>query len=295
MDNDGIISNNAKVNGIRMHYRIAGSGSPLVLLHGSPLTSHSWLRIIPTLARTHTVIAPDLRGYGESDKPETGYELHTMAEDIRQLVRQLGMESVSLVGHDLGGLVAYVYAAQYMDQVVRLGIMEAPIVGVPSLTIERVVASYWHIGLYAHPRLPELLITGRERDYLAEFIRTYQFNNNAFDEGDLREYARHLASPGGIRGAMEIYRAIAHEIPAILKLTNKKLTMPVWAVGGEHSMGVGPFEQFQHLAQAVRGGVITGSGHWVIEEQPDKILTELTEFLSDRVLAFTTPTGVRMG
>ena len=131
-----------------------------------------------------------------------------MAEDIRQLVRQLGMESVSLVGHDLGGLVAYVYAAQYMDQVLRLGIMEAPIVGVPSLTIERVVARYWHIGLYAHPRLPELLITG------------------------------------GIRGAMSIYRAIANEIPAILKLTNRKLTMPVWAVGGEHSMGIGPSDSF---------------------------------------------------
>ena len=286
MDNDGIISKEAKVNGIRMHYRIAGSGSPLVLLHGSPLTSRSWLKIIPTLARTHTVIAPDLRGYGESDRPETGYELHTMAEDIRQLVHQLGMESGSLVGHDLGGLVAYVYAAQYMDQVLRLGIMEAPMVGVPSPTIERVRASYWHIGLYAHPRLPELLITGRERDYLAEFIRTYQFKNDAFDDEDLNEYARHLASPGGIRGAMGIYRAIANEIPAVLKLTNRRLTIPVWAVGGEYSMGIGPFEQFQHLAQTVRGGVVTGSGHWVIEEQPDKILAELLEFLSDQVLAF---------
>ena len=112
MDNDEIISKEANVNGIRMPYRIAGSGSPVVLLHGSPLTSHSWLRIIPTLARTHTVIAPDLRGYGESDKPRTGYELHTMAQDIRQPVHQLDMESVSVVGHDLGGLVAYVYAAQ---------------------------------------------------------------------------------------------------------------------------------------------------------------------------------------
>jgi pimeloyl-ACP methyl ester carboxylesterase len=85
---------------------------------------------------------------------------------------------------------------------------------------------------------------------------------------------------------MGVYRAIASEIPAILKLTKRKLTMPIWAVGGEHSMGIGPFEQFQHLAQTVRGGVITGSGHWVIEEQPDKILAELMEFLSDQVLAF---------
>jgi pimeloyl-ACP methyl ester carboxylesterase len=276
---DGIITKEAKVNGVRIHYKIAGRGSPLLLLHGSPLTSRSWLKIIPALAENHTVVAPDLRGYGESDKPETGYELHTMAEDLKQLLHQLGMESVRIVGHDLGGLVAYVYAAQYMDEVLRLGIMEAPIAGVPSPTVQKVLAAYWHIGLYAHPRLPELLITGRERDYLAEFIRTYQFNKDAFDEKDLDEYGRHLASLGGIRGAMGVYRAIVNEIPAILQLTHKTLTMPVWAVGGEHSMGIGPFEQFQHLAQTVRGGVITGSGHWVIEEQPDQILAQLKDFL----------------
>src|SRR6516225_11514964 len=105
-----------------------------------------------------------------------------MVEDIRQLVHQLGMSSVNVVGHDLGGIVAYVYAAKYMQQVSRLGIIESPIGGVPSPTTQRALASYWHIGFYAHPRLPELLITGRERDYLAEVIRTYQFNNDAFDE-----------------------------------------------------------------------------------------------------------------
>jgi len=279
MDQPKIQSKEAIVNGVRIYYRIAGSGSPLLLLHGSPLTSHSWSKILRRLAETYTVIAPDLRGYGQSDKPETGYEVHTLAEDVRHLVLQLGLTSVNLVGHDLGGIVAYVYAAQYMDEVRRLGIIESPILGVPSPTMERVLAGYWHIGLYAHPRLPELLITGREREYLAEFVRTYQFNSEAFDDEDLTEYARHLASPGGIRGAMGVYRAIAAEIPAILKLTTTKLTMPVWAVGGEHSMGLGPFEQFQHLAGTVQGGVISNSGHWVIEEQPAQIVTELEAFL----------------
>lgn len=279
MEEPSIQSKQTNVNGIRMHYKIAGNGYPLVLLHGSPLTSHSWRKLIPRLAQSYLVIAPDLRGYGQSDKPDAGYEVHTMVSDVRELVRQLGLKSVNLVGHDLGGIVAYVYAAQHMDEVRRLGIIESPILGVPSPTMEKVLAGYWHIGLYAHPRFPELLITGREREYLEEFIRTYLFNSNAFEDLDFSEYARHLASPGGIRGAMGVYRAIAAEMPAISQLTTKKLTMPVWAVGGEHSMGLGPFEQFEHLAAIRRGGVINESGHWVIEEQPARVLNELEEFL----------------
>ncbi|MBV8416513.1 MAG: alpha/beta hydrolase [Verrucomicrobia bacterium] len=108
MSSNRIISKEATVNGVRIHYRIAGSGSPLILLHGSPLTSRSWLRLMPTLAKTYTVVAPDFRGYGQSDKPETGYEVQTMVEDLRQLLDQLGIKSANVVGHDLGGIVAYV-------------------------------------------------------------------------------------------------------------------------------------------------------------------------------------------
>jgi pimeloyl-ACP methyl ester carboxylesterase len=145
-------------------------------------------------AKTYTVVAPDFRGCGQSGKPETRYEVQATVEDLRQLLDQLGIKSANIVGHDLGGIVAYVYAAEHRDQVSQLGIIEAPIIGVPSPTMQRVLASYWHIGFYAHPRLPELLIAGRERDYLAEFIRTYQHNPEAFDKEDLDEYAHHIAS-----------------------------------------------------------------------------------------------------
>ena len=208
---------------------------------------------MPTLAKTYTVVAPDFRGYGQSDKPETGYEVQTMVEDLRQLLDQLGIKSANFVGHDLGGIVAYVYAAEHRDQVSQLGIIEAPIIGVPSPTMQRVLASYWHIGFYAHPRLPELLIAGRERDYLAEFIRTYQHNREAFDKEDLEEYAHHIASPGGLRGMLGVYRAIAAEAQDLIQLTRTKLTVPVWAVGGDHSMGLGPLEQFHHLAKRCDG------------------------------------------
>jgi len=284
MNREGILGREATVNGIRIHYETAGSGSPLLLLHGSPLTSRSWLRLMPTLARTHTVVAPDLRGHGQSDKPEHGYEVQTMVEDMRQLLDQLGMTSVAIVGHDLGAIVGYAYAAMHRDQVSRLGFIEAPILGVPSPTMQAVLASYWHIGLYAHPRLPELLITGREHAYLVEFIRTYQYKGDtfsAFSNDELTEYAHRLASPGGLRGALGVYRAIASEVPKLLQLTQTKLTVPVWAAGGAHSMGTGPFEQFQQLATSVRGSVIDDCGHWVIEEQPARLLEELGQFLSE--------------
>ena len=275
-----IQSKEAIVNGVCIHYKQAGSGPPLILLHGSPLTSRSWSGVIPRLAERFTVIAPDLRGHGLSEKPQTGYEVHTIAEDIRQLVLQLRFPSINLVGHDLGGIVAYVYAAQHMDQVRRLGILESPILGVSSPTMDKVLASYWHIGLYAHPRLPELLFTGREREYITDFVRTYRFNPEAFSDVDFAEYGYHLASPGGINGVMGVYRAIAAEGPSLLQLTKSRLTMPVWAVGGEHSMASGPLEQFQQLADDVHGSIVAGSGHWVIEEQPATVIRELEAFLS---------------
>ncbi len=275
-----IQSKEAVVNGLRIHYKQAGSGPPLILLHGSPLTSRSWNGIIPRLSERFTVVAPDLRGHGLSEKPQTGYEVHTIAEDIRQLVLQLQFPSINIVGHDLGGIVAYVYAAQHMDEVRRLGIIESPMLGVPSPTMDKVLASYWHIGLYAHPRLPELLFKGREREYITEFVRTYRFNPEAFSDTDFAEYGHHLASPGGINGVMGVYRAIAAEVSSILQLTKSRLTMPVWAVGGEHSMALGPLEQFQQLADVAHGGIISGSGHWVVEEQPATVIRELEAFLS---------------
>jgi len=268
----------AMVNGVRIRYRIGGEGYPLVLLHGSPQTSLSWRKLIPLLPADRMVVAPDLRGYGDSDRPESGYELQTMVEDVRQLLQELGIRSVDMVGHDLGGIVAYVFATKHREIVRRLGIMEAPILGTPSPTLAPVLASYWHIGLYAHPHLPELLIAGRERAYLKEFFRTYAYLD-AIEDSALADYARHLASPGGIRGMVGVYRAIPGELAALALLTQTKLTIPVWAVGGDRSMGLGPLEQFRQLADDVQGGVIKDCGHWVPEEQPVRIAEQLVRFL----------------
>lgn len=268
----------AQVNGVRLRYRYGGQGQPLVLLHGSPQTSLSWRKLVPLLSGDHTIVIPDLRGYGSSDRPATGYGIFTIAEDVHQLVQHLDLGVVDLVGHDLGGLVAYAYAAQHMSEVRKLAVLEAPILGVPSTSLEPVLSGYWHFGLYAHPRLPEILIAGREHAYLSEFFRTYS-HIDAIEAEALDEYARHLAAPGGIAGLVGAYREIAGDLPALDRLTKKKLTMPVWAVGGDKSMGRGPFEQFQSLADRVCGGVIHSSGHWVIEEQPAQVAKELNVFL----------------
>lgn len=144
VDWQSLEEHDAHVNGIRIRirYRTGGTGRPLVLLHGSPQTALSWRKLIPLLSADHMIVAPDLRGHGDSDKPDTGYQAQTMVEDVRQLVEHLRLGSVDMVGHDLGGIVAYAYGAQHMDDVRRLGIMEAPILGVPSPTLEPVLASY---------------------------------------------------------------------------------------------------------------------------------------------------------
>jgi hypothetical protein len=185
---DDILDREATVNGIRAHYNIAGSGSPLLLLHGSPLTSRSWLGIMPALAKTHTVAAPDFRGHGQSEKPTRRYEVQTMVEDLRQLLDQLGMKSLDIVGprprrNSRLCLCRQAWRPGFATRNHRGSD------GRGSPTIQGVLASYWRIGLYAHPRMPELLITGRERDYLAEFIRTYQYKSGGFSEEDLDTYA----------------------------------------------------------------------------------------------------------
>lgn len=183
-----------------------------------------------------------------------------------------------MLGHDLGGIVAYVYAATYPAAVRRLGILEAPILGVPSATLGTVLASYWHLGSYAHPRLPELLIAGRERAYLAEFFRTYA-HVEASEDGALDEYARSLALPGSISGMTGVYRSITAAPPALARLTETRLPMPVWALGGDHSMSAGPCEQFEQLATTVYGGIVEDCGHWIAEEQSAQLVEKLGPLL----------------
>ncbi len=203
-----------EVNGIRIHYRRAGTGSPLVLLHGFPETSHAWRKILPALSRHFTVIAPDLRGCGDSDRPTTGYDKETVASDIRELVQKLELGPIRLVGHDVGMMVAYAYAASYPENVEQLVLMEAAL---PGLGLEAMYDSskeprMWHLGLFEAPNgLAEALISGCELLFVDHFMRQQAYDPTAL-EGGLDEYARRLSAPGALHGGIEYFRS--HHIDA---------------------------------------------------------------------------------
>ena len=204
IDNMTFSHHMATVNGIQMHYVIGGQGEPIVLIHGWPQTWYEWRHVMPALAKNYTVIALDLRGLGDSSKPVTGYDGKTTAEDIYQLVSQLGFKDIFLVGHNLGALVAFSYTAAHPSEVRRLVILDVPITGIgPALNSTRL----WHIPFHMVRDIPETLVEGKEREYLTWFYSNYSYNPAAITKEDIDEYVSHYSAPGGMRAGFEYYRA----------------------------------------------------------------------------------------
>ena len=204
----------ARVNGVRLHYVTAGSGEPLFLLHGVPKTHYHWRHVIPLLTPHYTIIAPDLRGLGDSQHPVLGYDMKNMGEDIAQLADHLGYEKFYLAGEDWGASTAYQLAANHPDRVKKLIYQEMILPGYGledySFLTEENVSTYvwlWHINFYNVPDFPELLITGKEREYFTYFIKHECHDPTAISEDNLNEYIRCYSSPGGLRCTFEIYRA----------------------------------------------------------------------------------------
>ncbi|HEY6307274.1 MAG TPA: alpha/beta hydrolase [Candidatus Angelobacter sp.] len=272
----------ARVNDVLLHYVIAGQGDPVVLLHGWPQTWYEWRKIIPALAERYTVIAPDMRGLGDSSKPAGGYDKRTIAHDIYELVRQLGFARIYLVGHDWGGPVAYAHACAHPADVRKLVILD---VGVPGAGLEQALVfrpprSIWHIQFHYVRDLPEALITGRERIYLTWFYRT-AYNPTALTEQDIDEYVRCYSAPGGLRAGFEYYRAIFTDAEHNTENAKTKLRMPVLALGGERGFRDMALRSMQQLAENVRGGVIERCGHWIPEERPEYLTEQLLTFFSE--------------
>ena len=200
IDNVTFSHHMASVNGIQLHYVIGGQGEPVVLLHGWPETWYAWHHIMPALAKNYTVVAPDLRGLGDSSKPLTGYDGKTLAEDIHQLVTQLGFKTIFLVGHDIGTVVAYPYAAEHPSEVKRLVVIESPIPGF----FPPGIPPAWHIifhqtpGMYQKP-----LVEGKEMMYLSWFYNNEAYNSAAITQADINEYVSHYSAPGGMRAGFE--------------------------------------------------------------------------------------------
>jgi pimeloyl-ACP methyl ester carboxylesterase len=269
----------AEVNGVKLHYLIAGKGDPVVLLHGYAETSHMWLPLIAKLADRHTVIAPDLRGFGESAAPAEGYAKAAMAQDIHALVKNLDYDRIRLVGHDIGLMVAYAYAAQYSGEVDRLVLMEAFLPGVGDWNSVFLLRDLWHFHFYG--KTPLALVSGRERIYLEHFWNDFAADpKKSVPETDREFYAKAYAQPGHMAAGMEVFRAFPKDAEDFAGFAKTRLTMPMLVLSGEKAGGPFLIEQGKMVASNVEGVLVRGSGHWLMEEAPDQVIPKLVEFLN---------------
>ena len=269
----------AEANGVRLRYLIAGQGDPVVLLHGYAQTSHMWLPLIAKLARSRTVIAPDLRGIGESATPPDGYTKAVMAEDIRALMQSLGLKRIRIVGHDIGLMVAYAYAAQHPAEVDRIALMDAFLPGVGNWRDVWLMRDLWHFHFYGET--PLALVAGRERTYLEHFWNDFAADRNrSVPEADRQLYAKAYGRPGGMRAGFEVFRAFERDAKDFARFALQPLTMPMLVLTGEKASGDGLIRQARLVASNVEGVVIRGSGHWLMEEAPDQVIPRLVEFLT---------------
>ncbi len=268
----------AEVNGVRLHYLIAGKGDPVVLLHGYAETSHMWLPLIAKLSDKHTVIAADLRGFGQSSAPPDGYTKAAMAQDIHALVKSLEYDRIQLVGHDIGLMVAYAYAAQYPNQVDRLVLMEAFLPGVGDWNSVFLLRDLWHFHFYG--KTPLALVTGRERIYLEHFWNDFAADpKKSVPEEDRQFYADAYAQPGHMAAGMEVFRAFPKDAEDFAGFAKTKLQMPLLVLSGEKAGGPFLIEQGKMVAANVEGVLVKDRGHWLMEEAPDQVIPKLVEFL----------------
>ena len=269
----------AEVNGVRLHYLIAGKGDPVVLLHGYAQTSHMWLPLIARLADKHTVIAPDLRGFGQSSAPPGGFTKAAMAQDIHALMKSLRYDRIRLVGHDIGLMVAYAYAAQYSNEVDRLVLMEAFLPGIGDWNSVFLLRDLWHFHFYG--KTPLALVTGRERIYLEHFWNDFAADpKKSVPEKDREFYAKAYAQPGHMAAGMEVFRAFPKDAEDFAGFAKNKLSMPLLVLSGEKAGGPFLIEQGKMVATNVEGELIKGRGHWLMEEAPDQVTPKLVEFLN---------------
>ncbi|MGB6977115.1 MAG: alpha/beta hydrolase [Gammaproteobacteria bacterium] len=268
----------AQVNGIKLFYRTAGNGSPVVLLHGYTQTGHMWNPIIGPLTKHHTVIVPDLRGAGASEKPMSGYDKKTMAQDIHELVKSLGYKRVSIIGHDIGLMVAYAYAAQFPQETDRVVLMDAFLPGIGKWKDVWLLRDLWHFHFYGE--VPLALVKGRERIYFEHFWNDFAANpKHSVSESDRQIYAAAYAQEGGMRAGFEYFKNFEQDAKDFALFSTQKLQMPLLVLTGEKASGNFLIEQAKAIATNVQGKIIPGAGHWLMEEAPEQVIPAIIEFV----------------
>ena len=279
----------ARVNGIHIHYVIQGQGAPVMLVHGWPEFWYSWRKVIPVLAQRFQVIAPDMRGFGYSDKPLSGYDTRTTASDLYELTRSLGYKRVALVGHDIGVRVTYRYTLDHAEVVARLALLD----GTPPLEQlgpqpPPVIRERWHAYFHQQPDLPERLVEGNVEAYLRHFLRDWSVNKYVFTDEEVAEYVRAYSQPGALRGGFSYYRAAATEDPPHWRAdAERQLATPVLYLWGARrartaaALGADLLEGWRKVFPKVRGKYLGEYGHFLQSEAPDEVNRELLAFLSE--------------
>ena len=278
----GITHHRAEVNGTNLHYIAAGtSGSPILLVHGFPETWWAFRKLIPLLAASHRVFAVDLRGFGDSDNGPGEYDSKTSAEDLHLLIEQLGVGPVHLTGQDISGATVFRLATTHPENALSFTAIE---MGLPGFGLEVLAdithGGAWHIGVLAAPGIPEMLLAGREREFLGQFaFPAMSATPGAITDADIDEFVRTYSRPNGWRGAIGLYKSMLHEGPEIKALADRHgLTVPVLAVGA----GGGPFTlgtMSQASAAKVSSVLLSGVGHYAAMEAPDELAKAILDFI----------------
>ena len=268
----------AKIDGVKLHYLTAGHGAPLILLHGYAETSRMWRPIIPLMAERFRVIAPDLPGIGDSGIPANGLDMKTSAIRIHDLARSLGIEKARVVGHDIGLMVAYAYAAQFPAETEKLVVMDAFLPGVEGWEAIYNNPGIWHFRF--NGPTPEALVRGRERTYFEHFWNNFAADKTrSIPEADRRAYAAAYARPGRMRAGWAYFVSFLEAAKDFAQLAQTRLMMPVLAIGGDKSLGEPLAQQMKRVASDVTVVVLKDTGHWVLEERPRETTEALAKFL----------------
>jgi haloacetate dehalogenase len=270
-------------NGILQHYVEAGSGPPVVLLHGFPETWYAWRHQIPVLGQHYRLIVPDLRGYGATEKALAGYDKRTMANDIRALMDVLGIEKAAIIGHDRGARVGTRFAKDHPEATARFAALD----NIPTRFIfEGMNANFaqaaWFFLFQGVRDLPEALIQGREEIWLRFILTSWTYNPEALNDADIATYVRAYAQPGGLRGAFEDYRAWREDLAQDQADKETKITCPTLALWGSEFQGAKILDMaaiWRDLADDLSTVPIARSGHLPHEEQPEAVNAALLQFL----------------
>lgn len=275
----------ANVNGTRLSYLVGGTGAPILLLHGWPQTALAWRHVLAPLAeRGNTIIAPDLRGLGSSIRALSGYDKQNQAEDIRGLLDAIGFGSgtpVRLVGHDIGGMIAFAYARTYPADVERLVLMELAVPGFgleESMDVAR--GGLWHFGLFMTPEVPELLFQGHEREFFRWWFAHMSGEPTQFSPSEIDQVTRAYSGEESLRCGFDHYRTLLDDGAANRKWYDAggRLDMPVLAVGGGRGSGDRLGDSLQNACSQITTVVVADSGHFLAEERPDELLGALRKF-----------------